>query len=75
MTSSDTLDRAGLCVVCGCMVQQHFHPFTNVYRSCAYALRLNEQLRQSGAQPSGEPQRQFQVIAGGRDGDRQDGVR
>lgn len=37
----------------------------------APALRLNEQLRQSVSQPAGESERPFEIIRGGRDGDRQ----
>ena len=56
----------GTCSCCGEPVFRH-RTVDNRQLSCADLARLDEQLRQSGAQSTLQPDRQFQVISGGRE--------
>lgn len=55
----------GLCV-CNEPIFRHRRPDGRQI-SCEELRRIDQEFFQSGAQPALEPQRQFQIITGGRD--------
>lgn len=52
MITPQDLSRTGTCTACGYLVIQHFHPFTNVMRGCAYALRINNDFSRANETPA-----------------------